>query len=462
MAEETTFQDGSLEERRETLLLVTRESLARDDPGGLGLVLNSQHPVDLAALFRQLDEEEQQQALQVIAEPLAAEMLADLDTPTRLEVTEDLDTRELSGLVEEMEPDDAADVLGDLPDEQSESVLDLMGADEAEEVRELLQHPEDTGGGIMTSRLVAVRQDITVADAIEYLHEWAREEEFFYVYVVDEERRLVGTLPLKRLLLASRDAVVADLANLDPIAVRAETDQEEIAQIFADYDLLALPVVDEDGELVGQVTVDDVVDIIQEEATEDFYEMAAIRPGESEERSVLRIVRRRLPWLLVCLAGTLLSGGVIHLFFESLADVWPLLVIFVPAIMAMGGNTGIQTSTVTVRSLATGQLPPGEVFSTVFRELSIALSMGTLLAVLVFGVAFQWTGDLLVGACVGLAMLAAVLLSAALGAMIPLVFRRVGIDPAVASGPLITTCNDIVSLIIYFGIALLLLTVWAR
>ena len=172
MTEETTFQDGSLDERRETLLLVTRESLARNDPGGLGLVLNSQHPVDLAALFRQLDEEQQQQALQVIAEPLAAEMLADLDTPTRLEIAEDLDSRELSELVGEMQPDDAADVLGDLPEKQTEEVLDLMGADEAEEVRELLLHPEDTGGGIMTSRLVAVRQDIAVADAIAYLHEW--------------------------------------------------------------------------------------------------------------------------------------------------------------------------------------------------------------------------------------------------------------------------------------------------
>ena len=462
MAEESTFQDGSLKERRETLLLVTRESLARNDPGGLGLILNSQHPVDLAALFRQLDEDEQQQALQVIAEPLAAEMLADLDTPTRLEIAEDLDARELSGLVEEMEPDDAADVLGDLPEEQSERVLALMDADEAETVRELLVHPEDSGGGIMTSRLVAVRRDINVADAIDYLHEWAREEEFFYLYVVDEERRLVGTLPLKRLLLAPRDTVVAELANLDPIAVRAETDQEEIAQIFADYDLLALPVVDEEGELVGQVTVDDVVDIIQEEATEDIYEMAAIRPGEAEERSVFRMVGRRIPWLLVCLAGTLLSGGVIQLFFAPLADIWPLLMIFVPAIMAMGGNTGIQTSTVTVRSLATGQLPPGEATATVLRELGIALGMGTLLAAVVFAVAFLWTGDLLVAGCVGLAMLSAVLFSAGLGAMVPLVFRRVGIDPAVASGPLITTCNDVVSLIIYFGIAVALLSSWAR
>ena len=462
MTEETTFQDGSLDERRETLLLVTRESLARNDPGGLGLVLNSQHPVDLAALFRQLDEEQQQQALQVIAEPLAAEMLADLDTPTRLEIAEDLDSRELSELVGEMQPDDAADVLGDLPEKQTEEVLDLMGADEAEEVRELLLHPEDTGGGIMTSRLVAVRQDIAVADAIAYLHEWAREEEFFYLYVVDEERRLVGTLPLKRLLLAAQDTLVADLANLDPIAVREEMDQEEIAQIFADYDLLALPVVDEEGELVGQVTVDDIVDIIQEEATEDFYEMAAIRPGEAEERSIPRMVGRRLPWLLVCLAGTLLSGGVIHLFFAPLADVWPLLMIFVPAIMAMGGNTGIQTSTVTVRSLATGQLPPGEATVTVLRELGIALAMGILLAAVVFAAAFLWTDNPLVAGCVGLAMLAAVLFSAGLGAMIPLVFRRVGIDPAVASGPLITTCNDVVSLIIYFGIAIVLLNIWTR
>ena len=457
------LQEGSLQERRDALLETTRELLAAKDLGSLRLILNGQHPADLAELFPRLNEEEQQQALQLLAEPLAAEMLADVDTHTMLSITEDLDNEALSDLVEEMAPDDAADVLGDLPAAQSEKVLELMEAEEAEAVRELLAHPEDTGGGIMTSRLVAVREDMSVAEAIAYLRAWAEEEEeeeVLYLYVVDEGDHLIGTVPLKRLLLASQDALIQTVTNRDLIAVRADMDREEIVQIFADYDLLALPVVDEEGRLVGRVTVDDIVDIIQEEATEDIYEMAAIISDEMEARSVVKIVRRRLPWLLVCLAGTLISGGVIDAFSESLEHLWVLLMIFVPAIMAMGGNTGIQTSTVTVRSLATGQLPSEEIFSTVFRELRVALGMGKFLGVLVFVVAYLWTGDLLVGGCVGLAMFSAILVSAALGALIPLLFRRLGIDPAVASGPLITTLNDVFSLVIYFSIAVFLLSRW--
>ena len=327
MTEERTphdeaLQEGSLQERRESLLETTRELLAANDLDSLRLILNGQHPADLAELFPRLNEEEQQQALQLLAEPLAAEMLADVDTSTMLSITEDLDNEALSDLVEEMAPDDAADVLGDLPAAQSEKVLELMEAEEAEEVRELLAHPDDTGGGIMTPRLVAVREDMTVAEAITYLHAWAEEEEeeeeVLYLYVVDEGDHLIGTVPLKRLLLASQDALIQTVTNRDLIAVRADMDQEEIVQIFADYDLLALPVVDEEGRLVGRVTVDDIVDIIQEEATEDIYEMAAIISDEMEARSVVKIVRRRLPWLLVCLAGTLISGGVIDAFSESL------------------------------------------------------------------------------------------------------------------------------------------------
>ena len=456
------LQEGSLQERRESLLETTRELLAANDLESLRLILNGQHPADLAELFPRLNEEEQQQALQLLAEPLAAEMLADVDTPTMLSITEDLDNEALSDLVEEMAPDDAADVLGDLPAAQSEKVLELMEAEEAEEVRELLAHPDDTGGGIMTSRLVAVREDMTVAEAIAYLRAWAEEEEeeeVLYLYVVDEDDHLIGTVPLKRLLLASQDALIQTVTNRDLIAVRADMDREEIVQIFADYDLLALPVVDEEGRLVGRVTVDDIVDIIQEEATEDIYEMAAISAEELEERSAMGVVRRRLPWLLVCLAGTLVSGGVIDLFSEVLTSAG-VLVLFVPAIMAMGGNSGIQTSTVTVRSLATGQLQLGNIWWTVWRELRVALSMGLFLGLLVFVVARVWTGGMLVGGCVGLAMFSAILVSAALGALIPLLFRRLGIDPAVASGPLITTLNDVFSLVIYFSIAVFLLSRW--
>jgi magnesium transporter len=233
-------------------------------------------------------------------------------------------------------------------------------------------------------------------------------------------------------------------------------DQEEIAEIFADFDLLALPVVDLQGTLVGQVTVDDIVDVIHEEATEDNLKMAATSSAEMEQRSVVAVMRRRLPWLLFCLLGTLLSGGVLDLFSGVLAALSPL-VLFVPAIMAMGGNSGIQTSTVTVRSMAMGILHRHEIRQALWREFRVAAGMGLFLGIVVFAVAYLWTGGSTVAPCAGVAMFAAIVLSAILGATIPLVFRAFGIDPAVASGPLITTLNDILSLGIYFGVATALL-----
>lgn len=457
--QEEIMESGSLQGRREILLETARESLEAGDLGTMRLVLNNQHPADLADLFRHLGEEDQQRLLPLIADPLAARMLAELDTSTMLSVTENLDHGVLSDLVEEMAPDDAADLLGDLSEEHSEKVLQLMEGEEVEEVRELMAHPEDTGGGLMTSRLVAVRSDMSVASAIAYLRGQTDEEHIFYVYVVDEEERLLGTAPIKRLLLASHDTSISDLTKRECISVRADMDQEEIARLFADYDLVALPVVDEEGRLVGQVTVDDVVDVIHREATEDFYGLAGTSAEELEARSIAGVLRRRLPWLLVCLGGSMFSGAVIDGFGEVVAAS-SMLMVFAPGIMGMGGNTGVQTSTVTVRSMATGHLKPGEIWRSIWRELRVALSIGALLGLLIFGVAWVWTGRPLVGGCVGLAMFSSINLASALGAFIPIFFRRVGIDPAVASGPLITTLNDGLSLLVYFTIALSLLHWW--
>lgn len=390
---------------------------------------------------------------------MAAAMLADADTPTLRTIAKELDEETLSDLVEEMAPDDAADVLGDLPEERSQRVLGLMEVGEAEEVRELLTHPEDTGGGIMTSRLIAIREVMTAGDAIDYLRGWVEKEEVFSIYVVGEEDHLIGTVSPVRLLFSAKDTTISKLTERDPTAVRTDVDQEEIARMFSDYDLLDLPVVNQEGRLVGRVTVDDIVAVIEEEATEDIYEMAAISSLELEQRSVVGIVRRRLPWLLVCLAGTLLAGGVIDTFSATLASAGAL-VLFVPAIMAMGGNTGIQTSTVTVRSLATGQLRKKGGAWAIWRELRIAFPMGLILSLLIFAVTRVWTGMLLMAGCVGLAMFTAIVFSSLLGVVIPLLFRRLGVDPAVASGPLITTLNDCLSLGVYFTIAHLLLRAW--
>jgi magnesium transporter len=452
------LEEGDLQRRRNTLLETSRELLAEEDLATLRLILNNQHQADLAYLLAQLSDEDRYRIFSLLAATLAAATLSEVETPILLALFERLDDRTISRYVERMEPDDAADLLGKLPEERRTAVMDLLADHTTESVEELLPHPEDTGGGIMTSRLVALREEMTVEDALKYVREWVHEDAVFYLYVVDEAHRLIGTVPLHRLLIAAPTARIRQLTKLEPMSVRPDMDQEEVAKIFADYDLLALPVVNEEGVLIGQITVDDIVDVIKEEATEDLYEMAAMSSEELEERSVFGVVKRRLPWLLVCLGGTMLSGGVIDIFSGTLNRLHGL-VLFIPGIMAMGGNSGVQTSTVTIRNMAVGSSQAGSLFRGMLREMRIAASMGLVLGLLVYGVAYMWTGDVVVGGCVGMAMCSAIVVAAALGALIPIVFSRFGIDPAVASGPLITTMNDSLSLVIYFTIALLLLHV---
>jgi magnesium transporter len=456
---EDVFEEGGLQKRQDELLAITRELFDDQDLITLRLILNNQHESDLADLLAQLPEDDQPLAFDLIAAPLAANTLSEIETPTLLTLLEYLEDRLLSRYIEYMDPDDATDLLGKLPEDRMAAVMDLLADDTTETVEGLLPHADDTGGGIMTSRLVTLREEMTVEDAIQYLREWANEDEVFYLYVVDAEQHLIGTVPLRRLLLAPNTTRIHQLTQPDPLSVRPDMDQEEVAHIFADYNLLALPVVDQAGVLMGQITVDDIVDVIQDEATEDIYEMAAMSSEELEERSVVGVVKRRLPWLMVCLAGTLLSGGVIDVFSDSLKNM-NLLVLFIPAIMAMGGNAGIQTSTVTVRNMAIGHIQAGSTFGVVLRELRVACMMGVLLGLLVYVVARVWIGDAIVAACVGTAMYAAIVLSAALGALVPIFFDKLGIDPAVASGPLITTLNDGLSLLLYFSISILFLTLW--
>jgi len=438
--------------RAEALLDVTYELLALDDLGGLREVLNREHPADVAEVLRRLDDDERETVFDLLSENLAADSLAESDAQTAVAIVDDLDPQELSDLVEEMAPDDAADVLASLEDGEAEKVLGLMEPEEAQGVQELMAHDEDTGGGIMTPDLVLAHEDSTAAQAIHTLREEAEEAEVFDLYVIDDGGRLVGVVPLHRLVTARPQAKMSQMMDRELITVRPETDQEDIAQLFTRYDLLSLPVVDDGGKLVGQITVDDVLDVIQEEATEDIYKMAGTSDEEMERTTVFGVAWTRLPWLLFCLVGSFLSGVVIHLYDVTLERVITLAA-FIPVIMATGGNSGLQTSTVTVRGLVTGHVSPGMVLRTVLREMGTAGVIGVTCGVCASGVAWVWFGQPAVGACVGLAMFLVIALAVLLGVLTPLAFHRIGIDPAVASGPFITTANDVLGLLIYLGLA---------
>ena len=444
------------EARVQALLEVTTALLSLDDEAELKAVLNTQRAADVADLLRRVDEETQEFLFGLLDETQAADALVESDIPTLHAIVEELEPQILSDIVEEMEPDDAADVLGDLNDEDAAEVLTLMASEQAQEVQELLVHEEDTGGGLMTPDFVLVHKSATVGDAIQALRDDEDTSDHYYVFVVDDEMRPVGTISIHRLVRAQPDQAVEQVMDGDVITVAYQTDQEEIARMFERYDFMAMPVVDENGRLVGRITADDVMDVIQEENAEDFYKMEGTNQDEVARPSILGIARSRMPWLLIGMGGSLLAGGVIESFKMTLAEVFTLAA-FLPVIMAMGGSSGLQACTVTVRGLVTGQVSTGLVLRTVLREVATAVLIGAVCGAGASLVAYVWFGETLVGICVGVSMLLVICLSVFIGVSAPLIFHRFGIDPAVASGPFITISNDILGVSIYLGLATTLL-----
>ncbi len=459
MADEKEGPDvkpDNTERRTVALMEVAVSLLELDDFSQLKDILNAERPADVAELLRRMDEDTRNRLFGLLDEELAAETLAESDTTTMLSIVEDLEPKTLSDLVEEMEPDDAADVLSELKDDEVAQVLALMRSEEAQEMQDLLVHEEDTGGGLMTPDFILVHQSATAGDAMLALQEDEDAPDHYYVFVVDDEKRPVGTVSLHKLVRTRPHIAIAQIMDSNVITVRQDTDQEEIARLFEHYNFMAVPVVDENGQMVGRITADDVIDVIEEEATEDIYKMAGTHHDEIESTSVFGVARNRLPWLLICLAGSFLSGGVIHFFDGALAKVIALAA-FIPAITATGGNSGLQSSTVTVRSLVTGHVSSGMVMRTIFREIGTAMVIGLACGLAATGMAWFWFGEKMVGLCVGLAMFLAISVAVTMGVIVPIFLNRMGIDPAIASGPFITTTNDILGLFIYLGLATLLM-----
>jgi magnesium transporter len=325
-----------------------------------------------------------------------------------------------------------------------------------------MQYPEDTAGGLMTFEYVAIREDITAAKAIDVLRETAPDAEtVYYVYVINIENQLVGVISLRELIIASPESLISDIMRRNVVSVPIDMDQEEVARIVSKYDFLAVPVVDHEKSLQGIITFDDVIDVIHEEASEDIYRMAGA-PGEEEEEEegfLLRIkasLKARLPWLFVTMFGGLFSGKILSQFSGEISAV-VALAFFIPLLTGMGGNVGTQSSTVTVRGIATGQIGNEDILRVILREALTGLAIGAILGVIVGGIASWWQNKPMLGMVVGLAMLGNMFTAATMGTLVPLFFRRIGIDPAVASAPFISTAIDITGLVIYSVLATLLI-----
>lgn len=452
-----------MKERNTYLLTVIKELLAVQDEKHLKQFLQDMHHADIAEVISHLGDKKQKQfLLSQLNSDQAALVLNEFDAEVVADLLQEVSLDRVSEILEEMPFDDAADFLGELSPNEKEKFLDLFEDQDAEDVQELMDYREDTAGGIMTTEYVAIPDNITTAKAIEVLRETAPDAEtVYYVYVINLKNQLVGVISLRELIIASPDSIVSDIMRKKVISVNVKEDQEDVARMVAKYDFLAVPVVDDKQHLIGIITVDDVIDVIHEEATEDLYRLAGTYAAEEDETLArfTTALKSRLPWLLITLIGGFLSGQVLNNFSEQLNTV-VALAFFIPLLIGMGGNVGTQSSTVTVRGIATGHINTGTVLKTVLRESMVGISIGTVMGAIVAITAIVWQGSIKIGLVVGLTMLANIFTAATMGTAVPIILKKIGVDPATASAPFITTTIDIVGLAIYATLATLLLGIF--
>jgi len=430
--------------------------LREGEEPALQIFLRLVRPEDIAEWLDLLDADDRTRILQALDAEAAGAVLADTTAVIRSELVEDLAPEQLARIAEAMPADEAADLIGELELADSEQVLHHIADEDEEVLRLLLQYPDDTAGGIMNPDVVALQADATVDDAIRLLRSADEDTITASLYVVDPDGRLTGFVRLRRLVTARPTARIGDIMSTDVISVPVDADQEEVADVVDKYDFMAVPVVDTGGLLVGAVTVDDVLDVISEEATEDIYKMAGSSAEEEESESLFHVARYRLPWLLICLGGTQLSTAVLGLASHRVG-LYEQMSVFTAAIMAMAGNTSLQSATTTVRRLALDTLSRGRYVRHVVREFGVALLMGIVCGAVAAGLASIFQHDPRLGVGLGIAMAVGMSAASLLGAAMPLILDLVGIDPAVASGPLVSTINDSLALAVYFTVATLVL-----
>ncbi len=428
----------------------------------LRAIMLDAHPADIADLLMHMDGEHRSYLFEALDLRTAADAILEVDESTRQELIATWDERRLASLVREMNSDDAADFVSELSSDLAAAILKQIAPEESADVRKLLAHEEDTAGGIMALELVAMVQDSTVAEAINEIRKKADEiDTINHVYVVDSNRRLLGTVHLKQLILAEPYTRLSEIMSRDVISVQVGTDQEEVAKLARKYDLLSVPVVDAQGRLVGRITYDDIVDVMEEEAAEDISHMAGIAShGDIRDSSVLRTARIRLPWLVIGLFGGIVAAWILSFFENKLQQNIVVLMFFVPVVMAMGGNAGIQSSTIVVHGLATGSIGFSDMFQRLLREMRVAFLNGFLCGLLLLLIVTVVWNQPHYGILVGISLLIVMFVAALVGASIPLLLKRYNIDPAIATGPFITISNDILGLFIYMAISTMYFMYW--
>jgi magnesium transporter len=422
-------------------------------------LLQKQHPADLAQVFSELVEKDRKAAFNALIERnarLAMEALSEAGPAKAAELLAERTGEEIAKLLQEIPSDDAAAIIDHLPDELQTAVLNLMQAKARAGVDELLEYPEQTAGRIMNPNVFALSEDLTAGEAITALQSARDVEMVFYLYVVDARRHLVGVISLRRLLLVAPETPLKRIMTADMISARVDTDQEEVARQVASYNLLAIPVVDEENKLVGIITVDDVIDVIKDEATEDVYRLAGVASDDHVTTPAGESLRKRLPWLLVNLVTAFFAASVVALFQDTISKVVALAV-FMPVVAGMGGNAATQTLAVIVRGIALGELTWGNSRQALVKEALVGLGNGLATGLVAAVGAYLLQYDPMLGLILGLAMVINMFVAATAGTLIPLGLRALKIDPALASSVFITTLTDVFGFLSFLGLGTLFL-----
>src|SRR5690349_2443090 len=440
--------------KSDIVLQSVQRLLRRGAITNLTKMLGRMHPADIAKAVNHLSSpKEKREVFELVrGENKRGQVLSELDGESIQEVLADLLHSDVAWLLKDLGPDDVAHILGFLPEDRGKEILALMKAEDSTEVAGILKYAKDTAGGIMTTEFFSLSEDATAQEAIRRLQQATDAEMVFYIYVTDKDDHLVGVLSLRQLLTVPPATPLKNIMTRDVMSVAVDMDQEEVARQVASYNLLAIPVVEKDGTLAGIITVDDVVDVIREEATEDMLKMAgAIEEEPTSKSSSLGSAKLRLPWLFTNLVGSLLSGAILWYFRYTIQEV-VAIVSFIPVIAAMGGNVGLQSSTLIIRGLATGLVELTDVWTVFFREVKIGLLMGLACGILLTVVGWG-LGQGFLGVVVGVSLVIAFLVSTSMATIMPIVLKRMGVDPAVAAGPFVTTANDITGITIYLTLA---------
>ena len=436
--------------------------LRRRAKTNLKKLIKKTHPADLAIVFRYFNDDEQTQVFELMeSSDHTIEFLVELDDTLIQKILNIKSAKRVANLIQNASTNDQSYILGYFQEEQAQSVIDLLNKEEQEEIEEIMGYPEDSAGSMMATGVFTLYQNTTCGDALKTLQDQQDAEMVFYLYVTDEDESLVGVASLRALATTQADILLKDIMEKRVHSVRPETDQEDVAQIVAQYNYLAVPVIDSDNRLLGIVTVDDVVDVIREEATEDFLQMA----GAGKDREILlksswENAKVRFPWLFASWIGGIVAAYIIGKYEHMLESIIALAA-FIPVIIGMGGNIGTQSSTIIVRGMATGRIEIGNEIQVLLKELKVGLILGALYGIMLGLFAnfrFIITNPML-GLVVGLSICSSMLLAAGVGTFTPLILRKLDIDPAVATGPFVTTSVDILGVSLYFMIAGLLLTI---